>query len=219
MGIGNSRYNPMAGGKWRSAGDAREQGEIRGDDASRMRICVVYDCLFPYTVGGAERWYRNLAERLLREGHEVTYLTLRQWDRGERADLDPRIRVVAAGPRMALYTAGGRRRILPAARFRPGRPAPPAALWPALRRRPHRVPSPTSRCSPPALARPLVRLRAGRRLVRGVERLLLARLPRRGRPGASGRWSSASARGSPSGPTASPSCTPSGCARRGCGAR
>ena len=29
-----------------------------------MRICVVYDCLYPYTVGGAERWYRALAERL-----------------------------------------------------------------------------------------------------------------------------------------------------------
>ena len=25
-----------------------------------MRICLVYDCLFPHTVGGAERWYRNL---------------------------------------------------------------------------------------------------------------------------------------------------------------
>jgi glycosyltransferase involved in cell wall biosynthesis len=78
-----------------------------------MRICLVYDCLFPYTVGGAERWYRNLAERLVAEGHEVTYLTLRQWRRGEELDLDPRIRVVTAGPRMPLYTAGGRRRILP----------------------------------------------------------------------------------------------------------
>ena len=29
-----------------------------------MRIAIVYDCLFPNTVGGAERWYRNLAERL-----------------------------------------------------------------------------------------------------------------------------------------------------------
>jgi glycosyltransferase involved in cell wall biosynthesis len=78
-----------------------------------MRVCVIYDCLFPYTVGGAERWYRNLAERLAADGHEVTYLTLRQWDRGERIDLDERVRVVSAGPRMALYTAGGRRRILP----------------------------------------------------------------------------------------------------------
>src|SRR5438552_13887906 len=77
-----------------------------------MRICIVYDCVYPYTVGGAERWYRNLAERLAADGHAVTYLTLRQWQRGERLDLDPRVRVVSVGPAMALYT-GGRRRILP----------------------------------------------------------------------------------------------------------
>jgi glycosyltransferase involved in cell wall biosynthesis len=78
-----------------------------------MRVCVIYDCLFPYTVGGGERWYRNLAERLAADGHEVTYLTLRQWDRGERPDAGEGVRVASAGPRMALYTAGGRRRILP----------------------------------------------------------------------------------------------------------
>jgi len=78
-----------------------------------MRICVTYDCLFPHTVGGAERWYRNLAERLADEGHEVTYLTLRQWDRGEKPQIDGRVRVRTAGPRMALYTGDGRRRILP----------------------------------------------------------------------------------------------------------
>jgi glycosyltransferase involved in cell wall biosynthesis len=78
-----------------------------------MRVCLVYDCLFPHTVGGAERWYRGLAERLVDEGHEVTYVTLRQWDRGESAQIDPHVRVVAAGPRMALYTASGRRRMLP----------------------------------------------------------------------------------------------------------
>jgi glycosyltransferase involved in cell wall biosynthesis len=77
-----------------------------------MRICLVYDCLFPHTVGGAERWYANLATRLAHEGHEVTYLTLRQWAPGERPQIDSRVRVVAAGPRMELYT-GGRRRILP----------------------------------------------------------------------------------------------------------
>lgn len=76
-----------------------------------MRICIVYDCLFPYTVGGAERWYRNLGERLARDGHDVTYLTLRQWDRGD-VPLVPGVNVVAVGPRMSLY-GGGRRRILP----------------------------------------------------------------------------------------------------------
>ncbi len=78
-----------------------------------MRVCLVYDCLFPFTVGGAERWYRSLAERLVRDGHEVTYLTLRQWDRGATPELDPRIRVIAVGPRLALYTTAGRRRIAP----------------------------------------------------------------------------------------------------------
>jgi glycosyltransferase involved in cell wall biosynthesis len=78
-----------------------------------MRVCLVYDCLFPHTVGGAERWYRDLAERLAAEGHEVTYLTLRQWKRGERAQIDERVRVVTAGPHLALYTDDGRRRILP----------------------------------------------------------------------------------------------------------
>lgn len=78
-----------------------------------MRVCLVYDCLFPHTVGGAERWYRNLAERLAADGHEVTYLTMRQWGRGEDPDAVAGTRVVSAGPRMALYTDGGRRRILP----------------------------------------------------------------------------------------------------------
>ncbi|HKH78620.1 MAG TPA: glycosyltransferase [Solirubrobacteraceae bacterium] len=79
-----------------------------------MRVCVVYDCLFPHTVGGGERWYRNLAERLAAEGHEVTYVTLRQWDRRETPELaGDRARVVSVGPRMGLYTADGRRRILP----------------------------------------------------------------------------------------------------------
>jgi glycosyltransferase involved in cell wall biosynthesis len=78
-----------------------------------MRVCLLYDCLFPHTVGGAERWYRNVAERLAADGHEVTYVTLRQWERGERPQIDGGVRVRTAGPRMALYTESGRRRILP----------------------------------------------------------------------------------------------------------
>jgi glycosyltransferase involved in cell wall biosynthesis len=77
-----------------------------------MRICLVYDSLQPYRIGGAERWYFSLAERLGEAGHEVTYLTLRQWPRGERGR-HPTARVVAVGPNLANYTAGGRRTLLP----------------------------------------------------------------------------------------------------------
>jgi glycosyltransferase involved in cell wall biosynthesis len=76
-----------------------------------VRVCIVYDCLFPWTVGGAERWYRNLGERLAADGHAVTYVTLRQWERGSEPDL-PGVDVRAVAPRMALYD-DGRRRILP----------------------------------------------------------------------------------------------------------
>lgn len=78
-----------------------------------MNICLIYDCLFPWTVGGAERWYRNLGERLASHGHEVTYLTLRQWDEQPRLG---GIRVIPVGPRMPLYKEG-KRRILPPLRF------------------------------------------------------------------------------------------------------
>lgn len=76
-----------------------------------MRVCIVYDCLYPFTIGGAERWYRDLAERLAEQGHSVTYLTLRQWPRGKQPAV-PGIEVRVVGPRLRLY-AGGRRRILP----------------------------------------------------------------------------------------------------------
>jgi glycosyltransferase involved in cell wall biosynthesis len=94
-----------------------------------MRVCVVYDCLYPYTVGGGERWYRNLAEGLVREGHEVTYVTLRQWERGQKPELaHGKVRVLEAGPRMSLYTQDGRRGVWPPIVFGLG------VLWHLLRR-------------------------------------------------------------------------------------
>jgi glycosyltransferase involved in cell wall biosynthesis len=77
-----------------------------------LRVCVVYDCLDPYTVGGAQRWYRSLARRLAAEGHQVTYVTLRQWERGHEPSFDG-VTVRTVGPRMDLYTPAGRRRMAP----------------------------------------------------------------------------------------------------------
>jgi len=78
-----------------------------------MKIAIVYDCLFPNTVGGAERWYRNLAERL-RERHEIAYLTRRQWgEEGPGTSFES----LAVSPGSELYTRSGRRRIWPPLRF------------------------------------------------------------------------------------------------------
>ncbi len=73
----------------------------------------MYDCLFPWTVGGAERWYRALAERLASEGHDVTYVTLLQWEPGDEPNL-PGVKVVAlGGKRRPLYDDEGKRKIGP----------------------------------------------------------------------------------------------------------
>ena len=77
---------------------------------SPVRVCIAYDCLFPWTVGGAERWYRELAEQLAREGHDVTYITRRQWQAGERPQLRG-VRVVAVSPPEPLYGPDGNRTI------------------------------------------------------------------------------------------------------------
>jgi glycosyltransferase involved in cell wall biosynthesis len=81
-----------------------------------VRICLVYDCLFPFTVGGGERWYRSLARELVAAGHDVTYLTRRQWEPGEEPQIEG-VRVVAVSPGGPLYTDDGRRRIGPPLRF------------------------------------------------------------------------------------------------------
>jgi glycosyltransferase involved in cell wall biosynthesis len=90
-----------------------------------VQICLVYDLLYPQTVGGAERWYRNVALRLAEEGHDVTYLTMRHWDAGAEPDL-PGVRVIPVARRMPLYT-DGRRRIFPALAFGCG------VLWHLIR--------------------------------------------------------------------------------------
>jgi glycosyltransferase involved in cell wall biosynthesis len=81
-----------------------------------MRVCIVYDCLYPYTIGGAEHWYRDLAQELARRGHEVTYLTRRQWDRGAGPELEG-VRVIGLEPPNELYDRSGRRRIAPTLAF------------------------------------------------------------------------------------------------------
>jgi glycosyltransferase involved in cell wall biosynthesis len=86
---------------------------------------VVYDLLYPETVGGAERWYRNVSLRLAEEGHDVTYLTMCHWDADAEPAL-PGVRVISVAGRMPLYTRG-RRRILPPLLFGLG------VLWHLIR--------------------------------------------------------------------------------------
>jgi glycosyltransferase involved in cell wall biosynthesis len=91
------------------------QEKVFATHADGLRIVLAYDCLFPWTVGGAERWYRALAEELVACGHHVTYLTRRQWtdDVPDIAGVD----VVAVSASEDLYDDVGTRRLGPTLRY------------------------------------------------------------------------------------------------------
>ena len=72
-----------------------------------MRVCLAFDCLYPHSVGGGERWYRALADGLVARGHDVTYLTLRQWDPATGPGV-PGADVVAVAGDLPLYSKGRR---------------------------------------------------------------------------------------------------------------
>ncbi|MCE0761789.1 glycosyltransferase family 4 protein [Pseudonocardia kujensis] len=80
-----------------------------------MRIAIAYDCLFPFSVGGGERQYRVFAEEFAAAGHQITYLTRRQWD-GPAPELEG-IRVVTVSEDREIYDAHGARTVGPAVRF------------------------------------------------------------------------------------------------------
>jgi glycosyltransferase involved in cell wall biosynthesis len=80
-----------------------------------VRICLVYDHLFPQTIGGTERWMRDLALKLASIGHDVTYLTMRHWDKDAVPAL-PGVRLVGLVRPGSIY-GDDRRTLGPPLRF------------------------------------------------------------------------------------------------------
>ena len=79
-----------------------------------MRVCLVYDHIYPATVGGGERWMHDLGTALAAAGHEVTYITMRHWD--DAPPVVEGVEIVGLVPAGTVY-ADGRRSLGPPARF------------------------------------------------------------------------------------------------------
>lgn len=80
-----------------------------------MHIAIVFDCLYPFSIGGGEKQYRQFADEFVKKGQSVDYLTRRQWE-----GPDPRLGGIAVrsiAPNYSLYDAEGVRRPLAALRF------------------------------------------------------------------------------------------------------
>lgn len=81
-----------------------------------MRVCLVYDHLFPDTIGGGERWFRDLAVELAAAGHDVTYLTMRHRRQATAPSQLPGVKVIGLTDAGRVY-ADERRTLGPPVRF------------------------------------------------------------------------------------------------------
>jgi len=81
----------------------------------QLKIAFVYDALYPYVIGGAERRYSALADRLA-VNHEVHSYSWTYWHRGDRR-FGPGVHYHGVGAPSQFYGSDGRRRISEALAF------------------------------------------------------------------------------------------------------
>ena len=80
------------------------------------KIALVYDAIYPYVKGGAERRYYELATRLVRDGYDVHLYGMQFWE-GESVRSERGMTLHGLCPAMPLYTASGRRSVKQAVYF------------------------------------------------------------------------------------------------------
>lgn len=73
-----------------------------------MKIDLIYDCVYPFSKGGAEKRIASYADVLHRAGHDVTRVSMDWW--GMKNDED-HIPHVACCPKLRLYKEDGNRSI------------------------------------------------------------------------------------------------------------
>ncbi|MCV0402617.1 MAG: glycosyltransferase family 4 protein [Chloroflexi bacterium] len=80
-----------------------------------MRIAFVYDALYPWVRGGAERRFHELGQRLASQ-HDVHYVSWQWWDGPSTIRRDG-VTLHGVGPAPALYGADGKRTVREAVGF------------------------------------------------------------------------------------------------------
>jgi glycosyltransferase involved in cell wall biosynthesis len=74
-----------------------------------MRIAVVYDAVYPYVAGGAERRYYEIGRRLVQRGHDVQFVGWQWWDGASDIRRPDGTRLHGVGRARPLHDASGRR--------------------------------------------------------------------------------------------------------------
>jgi glycosyltransferase involved in cell wall biosynthesis len=77
----------------------------------RLTIGILVDSIYPYHQGGRETVNAERTARLRRRGHSVRVFTSHWWPEPEREVVRDGVVLQAIGPRVRMYTRGGRRSI------------------------------------------------------------------------------------------------------------
>jgi glycosyltransferase involved in cell wall biosynthesis len=80
-----------------------------------VRIAYLYDCVYPYQIGGIERRVWELSKRLSERGHEVHLFGMQFWDEKSVLEKDG-VFLHGVCPARVLYS-GGRRKVAPAVSY------------------------------------------------------------------------------------------------------
>lgn len=84
--------------------------------SGKKKIAIVYDAIFPYVTGGAEKRFFETGKRLAMAGHEVHLYGMKSWEGPETICRDGMI-LHGIMRKESLYTPDGRRSIGEALRF------------------------------------------------------------------------------------------------------
>lgn len=82
----------------------------------KEKIALVYDVIFPFVTGGAERRYFEVGKRLAAQGYDVHLYGMKSWT-GENVITREGITLHGIMPEQSLYASSGKRSILEACRF------------------------------------------------------------------------------------------------------
>lgn len=84
--------------------------------AQKKKIALVYDAIFPYVTGGAEKRFFEVGKRLAKEGYDVHLYGMKSWT-GPDTISESGMTLHGIMDKESLYTAKGRRSIGEAFRF------------------------------------------------------------------------------------------------------
>ena len=74
-----------------------------------MKIAIVYDAMYPYVAGGAERRYSEIGRRLVSHGHDVRFIGWRWWEGRALRRRDDGAWEYGVGTPPPLHDGAGRR--------------------------------------------------------------------------------------------------------------